>query len=207
MMNKSEKWLEWAVEIQSIAQAGLHYGKDDFDRERYQRLREIAAQIISFKSDIPCETVRDLFCSESGYQTPKIDTRAAIFQQGNILLVREKNGKWSLPGGWCDAGLSVAESTVKEAKEEAGLDVRADFLIAVQDREKHNLPVYAVKICKIFVHCTAFGGQFAANTETTESGYFALDSLPELSTEKNTREQIAMCFEADRAAEWKTLFD
>lgn len=206
-MDKTEKWLEWAVEIQSIAQAGLHYCTDDFDRERYGRLREIAAEIISFKSEIPSEKVRNLFCSESGYQTPKIDTRAAVFQQGNILLVKERDGRWSLPGGWCDVNCSIAENTIKEAKEEAGLDVRADFLIAVQDREKHNLPVYAVKICKIFVRCTALGGQFSANTETTESGWFSRGALPRLSEEKNTAEQIDMCFEANSSPDWKTLFD
>ena len=91
-MDKSEKWLDWAVELQSLAQAGLFYGKDVFDKERYERIREIAAEMISFKSEIPLEKVKDLFCSDVGYQTPKIDTRAAIFRDGKILLVHEKNG-------------------------------------------------------------------------------------------------------------------
>ena len=98
-MDKNEKWLQWAVELQSIAQAGLCYGKDEFDKERYERIRAVAAEMISYKSGIPIEKVRDLFCGETGYQTPKIDTRAAIFKAGRILLVREKDGRWSLPGG------------------------------------------------------------------------------------------------------------
>ena len=89
-MDKNEKWLQWAVELQSIAQAGLCYGKDEFDKERYERIRAVAAEMISYKSGIPIEKVRDLFCGETGYQTPKIDTRAAIFKAGRILLVREK---------------------------------------------------------------------------------------------------------------------
>ena len=89
-MNRNEKWLQWAVELQSLAQAGLTYGKDAYDLERYQRIREIAAEIISHMADIPVETVTGLFCSESGYQTPKLDTRAAIFQEGKILLVRDR---------------------------------------------------------------------------------------------------------------------
>ena len=98
-MNKNEKWLEWAVELQSIAQAGLYYCKDEFDKERYERIRSIAAEMIAYKSKIPIEKVRDLFCSEIGYQTPKIDTRAAVFKDKKILLVKEKDGRWSLPGG------------------------------------------------------------------------------------------------------------
>ena len=112
-MNRNEKWLQWAVELQSLAQAGLTYGKDAYDLERYQRIREIAAEIISHMADIPVETVTGLFCSESGYQTPKLDTRAAIFQEGKILLVRENDGRWSLPGGWCEVNLSVGEKDRK----------------------------------------------------------------------------------------------
>lgn len=206
-MDKNEKWLQWAVELQSIAQAGLFYGKDVFDKERYEQIRNIAAEMLAYKTEIPLEKVKDLFCSETGYQTPKLDTRAAIFQNDKILLVKEKNGTWSLPGGWVDAELSVEENTIKEVKEEAGLDVTADLLIAVQDREKHNLPIYAYKICKIFVLCTVIGGDFEANIETVDSKYFGVDELPELATEKNTAEQIKMCFEAYHADNWKTLFD
>ena len=207
-MNRNEPWLSWAAELQSLAQAGLHYSKDPYDAERFERVREIAAEMLSEKSDIPMEKVRELFCSETGYQTPKLDTRAAVFRDDKILLVRERRtGNWSLPGGWVDVNLSVAESAVKEVREEAGLDVGVDCVIAVQDRDKHNLPVYAWKICKIFVLCTSHGGRFVENTETTESGYFSLDALPPLSMEKNTPEQIAMCFDAYRAEHWKTQFD
>lgn len=206
-MENNEKWLSWAVELQSIAQAGLFYGKDKFDLERYERIREIPAEMLAYKTDIPLEKVRGIFCCETGYQTPKLDTRAALFEDGKILLVRENDGKWSLPGGWVDVDLSVMENALKEVKEEAGLDADLDFVIAVQDRDKHNLPVYAYKICKVFVMCTKKGGSFAANSETVGSGYFGLDELPELAEEKNTREQIEMCFAAHRAENWKTLID
>ena len=206
-MERREKWLAWAVELQSLAQAGLHYGKDPFDRERYERIRSIAAEMVSCQAEIPLETARDLFCCETGYQTPKLDTRAAIFREGKILLVRENDGRWSLPGGWVDVDVSVGENVVKEVKEEAGLDVTADTVIAVQDREKHNRPVYAWKVCKIFVLCSVIGGAFAPNIETTESGYFGLEELPPLAEEKNNREQVAMCFAAHRSENWKTLMD
>lgn len=207
-MNSKDKWLQWAIELQSLAQAGLTYGRDVYDRERYERIRGISAEIISEMSDIPTEKVKDIFCNEAGYQTPKLDTRAAIFEDGKILLVQENNGKWSLPGGWCDVNVSVAENTVKEVREEAGLDVAAESIIAIQDRAKHNLPHYAYGICKVFVLCSALGGSFQENSETTGFDYFSEWELPVLATEKNSEEQIKMCFEAYRAGDkWKTMFD
>ena len=206
-MDRNEQWLQWAIELQSLAQAGLTYGKDVYDRERYERIREISAEIISHMTDIPLKKVKDLFCNENGYQTPKLDTRAAIFENGKILLVREKSGKWSLPGGWCDVNVSVGENTVKEVKEESGLDVVADRIIAVQDRAKHNLPVYPYGVCKVFVQCSVIGGQFEKNIETTECRYFPVDKLPALATEKNNEEQIKMCFDAYCSEDWKTQFD
>lgn len=206
-METNEKWLDWAIKLQSIAQAGLFYGKDAFDLERYEQIREIAAEMLSFRTEIPLPKVKELFCNEVGYQTPKLDTRAAIFKDDKILLVQEKNGKWSLPGGWVDVDVSVRENVIKEVKEEAGLDVTADLVIAVQDREKHNLPRYAYKVCKVFVLCSAVGGTFEENIETVDSGYFGIAELPELAEEKNNAEQVRMCFDAYHAEHWKTLID
>ena len=206
-MNKNEKWLEWAIELQSLAQAGLTYGKDVYDRDRYERIRDISAEILSYKTDISVEKVKNLFCNEIGYQTPKLDTRAAVFEHEKILLVKENNGKWSLPGGWVDVNLSVKENTVKEVKEESGLDVTADRIIAIQDRDRHNLPAYAYGVCKIFVLCSVIGGEFEKNIETTEFRYFNKAELPELATEKNTKEQIEMCFNAYYNKNWIAEFD
>lgn len=165
-----DKWIEFAVELQSLAQAGLAYGKDVYDLERYTRIREIAAEMIACKSDIPLEKVKNLFCNETGYQTPKVDTRAAVFKEGKILLVHEKNGTWSLPGGWCDVNQSVAENTVKETLEEAGLNVKPVRMIAVQDRNKHNDPPYAYGIVKVFILCEVISGAFTENMKQQRSG-------------------------------------
>ena len=118
-MKQNEKWLQWAVELQSLAQAGLYYTENPFDQERYQRIRKIAAEMMAARTELPLEKVTGLFCGDVGYQTPKIDTRAAIFREGRILLVCENDGRWSMPGGWCEYDMSPAENTVKEAKEEA----------------------------------------------------------------------------------------
>lgn len=203
-----ERWLSWAMEIQSLAQAGLAYTNNVYDIERYERLRRIAAEMIEKKTEIPMEKVEGLFCNETGYQTPKIDTRAAVFSEDKILLVHENNGTWALPGGWCDVLESVGSNTKKEVLEETGLDVEPVGIIAVQDRNRHNLPVYAYGVCKIFVMCKLLGGTFTKNSETTETRYFSLDELPKnLAEEKTNRDQIAMCFDAHRQTNWKTLFD
>ena len=203
-----EKWLKWAIEIQGLAQSGLAYTTNVYDIERYERLREISAEMIEEKSNINLEKVKDLFCNETGYQTPKIDTRVAIFKDNKILLVHENNGTWSLPGGWCDVLESVKSNTIKEVKEEAGLDVKATKIIAIQDRNKHNRPIYAYGICKIFVMCEIIGGEFKENIETTEMKYFALDELPEnFANEKCTKEQILMCFDSYENPNAATLFD
>ncbi len=167
-----EKWLELIIEIQSLAQNGLAYTNNVYDKERFERLRDISAEMLSMKSDLSLEKVKDLFCSEKGYQTPKLDTRAVIFKDDKILLVKENNGTWSLPGGWVDVLESVASNTVKEAKEETGLDVVPKRIIAIQDRNKHNKPIYAYGICKIFVLCEVIGGKFEKNIETIETIIF-----------------------------------
>lgn len=204
----NDKWLDFAIRIQSIAQAGLLYGKDQYDKERYGELRKIAAEMISEKTDISVEKVYDLFCNETGYQTPKVDTRAVVFMDDKILLVHENNGTWSLPGGWCDVDQSIASNTEKEVKEEAGFTVKAEKLIAVQDWRKHNVTNYAYGVVKAFVMCRYESGNFEENIETTEIAFFGKDELPDhLAVEKCTREQILMCFEAYENPEMPTLFD
>ena len=203
-----EKWLKWAIEIQSLSQAGLTYTDNVYDIERYERLREIAAEIIEEKSNISLEKVKDLFCNENGYQTPKIDTRAAIFKDDKILLTHENNGTWAMPGGWCDVLESVKSNTKKEVKEETGLDVETIKIISIQDRNKHNKPIYAYGVCKIFVLCNVIGGEFIENIETTEIKYFSLDEIPNnLAEEKTNNEQIEMCFKAYKDEKWQTQFD
>ena len=199
--------MEWAKELQFIAQAGLTYTKDPFDKERFERVREIAAEIMSLQSGLSLAKVKDLFCNETGFQTPKLDTRAAIFKDNKILLVEENDGTWSMPGGWLDVMETVKSNTVKEVKEEAGLDVEAVRVIALHDRNLHNQPPYAYNVCKVFVLCEVKGGCFHPNIETVGSGYFGLDELPPLSVDKNSYQQIEMCFTAHSDKDWQVEFD
>lgn len=204
----NDQWVEFAIRIQSIAQAGLQYGKDKYDKERYTEMRNIAAEMMALKTDIPVEKIKNLFCNEEGYQTPKVDTRGAVFVDGKILLVHENNGTWALPGGWCDVDQSVSGNTEKEILEETGYTAHAKRLIAVQDWRKHNVTNYAYGVFKIFVLCECEKGSFKKNIETTEIGFFDEEHLPDrLAVEKTTRDQIMMCFEAYRNENFQTHFD
>ena len=203
-----DKIVTWATELQSLAQAGLFYCKDKFDKERFQRVREIAAEMIASKTDLSFEKVKELFCGDEGYQTPKIDTRGAIFKDDKILLVRESDGRWTLPGGWCEYNLTPAENVVKEVKEEAGLDVSVEKLIAVHDRNRRNADTYIFGVAKFFFLCKNLGGEFTENIETIDSKYFAEDELPtNMAEEKCTSAQVKLCFKAYRADLWETEFD
>lgn len=203
----TEPWLTWAIEIQSIAQNGLAYCKNIYDIERYERLRDLAAEMLSYKTEISKDIVKRLFCNESGYQTPKIDTRAAIFKDNKILLVQENDGLWSLPGGWVDVLETLHSNTVKEVREEAGLNVEPQFIIAIHDQHKRNFPPFAHRVLKSFVMCNVINGEFQPNSETLQSDYFDLQHLPPVNNEKNTIEQIELCFQAYHSAQWVTQFD
>jgi ADP-ribose pyrophosphatase YjhB (NUDIX family) len=203
-----EKWLEWASRLQSIAQAGITFGQNQYDLDRYRQIRNISVEILHEYTEVSHEKIKDLFASETGYQTPKVDIRASVFKDSKILMVREKiDGAWSLPGGWADVNSSVSESAARECIEEAGAHVRPKRIIAIHQADRHYDFNYPYTIYKIFVECELIENNFLDNTETLEAGFFPIDSLPPLSTERNTREQIEMCFEAKKHKLFETLFD
>lgn len=204
----NNKWLKWATDLQSIAQAGLTFGADKYDLDRYEQIRSIAVDILHEYTDIDHSKIRELFASETGYQTPKIDIRASVFKDNSILMVREKiDGAWSLPGGWADVNTSVSESAIRECLEEAGAIVKPKRIIAIHLGNKHNNPLFPFTIYKIFVECDLIENSFKENTETLDAGFFEPDKLPELSFTRNTPDQIRMCFEAKKCEVFETIFD
>lgn len=192
-MSNPDKWLEWAKELQFISQSALAYCKDKFDKERFERVREISAEIMSEKSGLSLEKVKALFCNEEGFQTPKMDSRGVIIEDDKFLLVQENNGLWSLPGGWVDANQTIASNVIKEVYEEAGLNVRPIRILALLERNRHHKPPFPYNVCKVFFLCEVLDGAFKENLETIGSGYFSLDNLPPLAEEKCTREELEIC--------------
>ena len=202
------KWLEWVQRLQAIAQTGLTYARDPFDVERYEVVREVAAEMASTHSDADLPHVRDLFAGEVGHATPKVDVRAVVFRGDAILLVRERTeGRWTLPGGWADIGESAGEAVVREAYEESGYRTRAVKLLAAYDRNKHPHSPYPFHTYKLFFQCELVGGSPTHSMETDGVEFFREDELPELSVMRVTAAQIARFFEHLRHPDWPTDFD
>ena len=189
------KWLDWAKQLQSIAQAGLTYSKDVYDLERFELIRNISVDILAHYTDMDRPVIKDLFAGETGYATPKVDIRAVVFKDDKILMVRENtDGNWALPGGWADIGHTPSEVAVKEVKEESGFNVKPIRVLAVTDKKCHPHPPSAFHVYKIFIQCEIIGGQPAIGIETSEVKFFAENELPPLSTARNTKTQIEMAF-------------
>lgn len=204
----SSKVIELAHELQTLASAGLLYTKEPFDIERYERIRDIAAEITEVASDCTLEKVKNIFEANDGYQTPKISTRAAIFNEKNeVLLVKDFDGKWVLPGGWCDFNQTIMTNVVKETFEEAGLVVEPYKLVGIFDNQKRPCPHAYFHAENAHVLCRVIGGEFHVNSETTESGYFSLDQLPELNIRKTNEEELKLCLEAYLADNWEPVVD
>ena len=204
----SNQWLEWAKRIQALSQTGLTYSKDIYDIERYEELRQISVEIMTEYTELEMSKIKDLFTNETGYQTPKIDVRGVVFKNDQILMVQENfDGKWALPGGFCDIGLSPSENVVKEIKEESGYDVIPIRLIALLDKNKHPHPPDAYHYYKIFILCEIIGGEATIGIETSNIQFFSEHNLPQLSTNRNTESQINTLFEFLRNPEKETIFD
>lgn len=211
-MDNTDKFLNWTLKLQNIAQNGLEYGNDCFDIERYAQIRLIATEMMAAKTGLPLKQVKEIFSSEDGYQTSKLATRAAIFKNKQILLVKETTDNcWSLPGGWCEPNLSVKDNCIKEAKEEAGCDIAIDYLIAMNDsqttiHDKQRIK-RLVNVCNVIFLCRELSSNFTPNIETSESAYFNLNNLPPLSQNKTNEDEIKMCFNAAQAgSSWQVRF-
>lgn len=196
-MSANTPWLMWSQRIQAIAQTGLTYSQDVFDRDRYKQLQSIASEMISLQTPFDRQDVEHILSLESGYPTPKVDVRAVIFDDiGRLLMAREmSDGGWSMPGGWADIGDSVSEAAVRETYEETGYRVRPIKLLGLLDRNKHPHPPMFWHVYKAFVQCEIVGGRPQTSVETDSIEFFDRDSIPALSTARVTASQIQRMFE------------
>ncbi len=202
------KWLDWAREIQSLAQTGNTYALNDFQRERYHRLTEIAAEIVSRHTDLPISPILENFRGQAGYATPKVDVRGAVFRDGNLLMVREKvDDGWTLPGGWADVGDYPAEGAEREVWEESGFRVKAFKLIGVYDANRFE-PVAFYQAYKLVFLCRILEGEATPSNETTDVRFFPEDEMPQNFAGERTRQRhINDAFRAFRDPEIPTVFD
>jgi ADP-ribose pyrophosphatase YjhB (NUDIX family) len=202
-------YFEKIKRIQTLAEIGLEFSENTFDRERYEELQEISLQILERMTDVPIEKIVPVIAEKDGYKTPKIDVRAVVFnEEGKILLVQEKaDSRWSMPGGWSDISYSPKEVAEKECMEEAGLAVKAVRLLAVIDKQKQKMPPAFEYTYKILLLCEKQGDDISTGSETDDVGWFAENELPELSTPRNNLKIIQMMFEFFRGERNEPYFD
>ena len=202
------EWLRWAKRLQAIAQDGLTYAQDDYDVARYEQVREIAAEILAAHSTGRLKDARGLLELETGPATPKVDVRAAVFDEDKVLLVKEPDdGGWSLPGGWADVGESPSETAVREAYEESGYQVQVGRLISVYDRDRHEHPPIPYHVYKLVFLCDVSDQAPSRAIEADGVGFFGEHELPELSLSRVTPVQLERIFEHHRDHSLPADFD
>jgi ADP-ribose pyrophosphatase YjhB (NUDIX family) len=203
------KWLEWGRKLQSIAQNGLAYCKNPYDIERYEAMRALAAEILADHTQQNPAVLEKLFAAETGYATPKVDVRGAVFKNDRILLVRElaDEGRWTLPGGWADITDTPSEAVEREIREESGYEAHAIKLAAVYDRTRRGHPFAYFSTYKLFFVCELTGGAPALSLETGGSEFFAADQLPELSLSRVLPAEIQTVFKHHYYPELPTEYD
>jgi len=203
-----DHWLTIAKKINAIAQSGLTFTKDEFDKERYLELQQLSIEIINNITDIDTEKLDFVFNRDIGYQTPKVGVRAVVFQEDKILMVKEKmDGKWCLPGGYADTGMTPSEIVINEVKEESGYDVKPIRILGLIDYNKHQTKPFPFDLYQLFMECEIIGGEAKIGIETSDVGFFSMDNLPELSVRRVTKEQIIKMFELYRNKELEPIFD
>jgi ADP-ribose pyrophosphatase YjhB (NUDIX family) len=201
-------WLRRAQRIQSIAQAGLTYARDPYDRERYEELRALAVEIAAEGTGEPEGAVRLAFASGAGYPTPKVDVRAVVFRGSELLLVREaRTARWTLPGGWADVGDTPGAAAERETLEESGYRVRAEKVLALLDKTRHEHPPSLDYTYKILIGCRLEGGEPRTSHEVDGVGFYAEDALPDLDLGRTTPGQVALAFSHHRDPGLPTDFD
>lgn len=202
------RWLSWAREIQALSQTGYHYSENDYQRERYLRLTEIAAEIISEFSQLEYFPLIDAFHAQVGYATPRVDVRGAVFRNGKLLMVRERvDGGWTMPGGWADVGDVPSESAEREVWEETGFRVKASKIIGIYDGNRVE-PLEVFHAYKIFFLCELLGGEASPSKETSEVAFFGADEIPgTLSGERTRPRHIQDAFAALADPDRPAVFD
>ncbi len=202
------KCLDWAQRLEMLAQSGLTYGENQYDIERYEAVKQIAAEMLAELSQEDLPVIQALVDAQAGYTTPKLDIRGVVFQDDKILLVRElADGGWTLPGGWVDVNEPPSRAAEREVWEESGYEVKATKLLAIYDRNQHGFPPYIFHAYKIYILCEITGGAPADSHETDGARFYAPDEIPPLSLARTTPEVIERMFEHHAHPNWPTDYD
>jgi ADP-ribose pyrophosphatase YjhB (NUDIX family) len=204
------QWLGYAKRLQAIASTGLHFSRDQFDRERYEEVATIANEMLATLGAVPIARIEGLVSEFArGYATPKVDVRGALIEDNAVLLVRERSdGLWTLPGGFADIGRSAAKNVEREIHEEAGLNVSARRLYGVRHKAGASYPPDVRDFYKMFFLCDRLdGAPPQPGAETSEVGFFRLTDLPPLSTGRVLQADIEAAFTFASEPQRPAFFD
>ncbi len=192
----SQSLLQHIMRLNAIADIGLLYCNNEFDQERYSELKEMSRRMLAELTGAGDEVLAELFPPVKDYPTVKVDIRALVFSPDHrILLVQESaDGKWSLPGGWAEIGSSPKENIIREVKEETGLDVNVNRLLAVFDKSKHPHPPKPFYIYKMVFRCETLSGDLRKGHDVLDASFFSLHELPPLSEDRILASQIELTY-------------
>jgi len=200
--------IELLRRVQAIAQSGLAFTSDPYDRERYEQLQRLVAAAFTSELAVPPAAAARFWEGEVGYATPKVEVRGAVFTGDRVLLVRERSdGRWTLPGGWVDVNDAPSEAVAREIEEESGFRARAVKLAALIDRRRHPHPPHVHHIYKLFFLCELLGGEAACSHETDAAAFYPVTALPELSLGRILPQQIALLYRHHLQPSLPTDFD
>jgi ADP-ribose pyrophosphatase YjhB (NUDIX family) len=210
MTNGRFDWHEIAKRLKAISQAGKFFAKNEYELNRHEELEQICAEIFEHHTDLTADQARGVLQADSGYPTPKVDARGVVFKDDKVLMVKEiSDGGWTLPGGWCDTGMTVSQNVVREVREESGYEVRVTRLLAIFDRDTQgHTPPYPFNIYKLFFLCELTGGSAKPSNETSEVAWFAEDELPDnLSRGRTLPHELKLFFQQYRDPTIPVAFD
>jgi len=189
-----QELLRWSEALSAIARTGLGFTESLYERERFEEVLRVAADIRMAAAaeidaslpdgvDNPEAVVQDWLRTVgdgvAGYVTPKVAVGAVVGnERGEILLVqRADSGVWLYPTGWADVGYSASEVAVKEVAEETGIEAEPVRLIAVLDGLR--MGITHVPLYSLVFHCRAVGGELRRHPlETADVGWFPEHDLP-----------------------------
>ena len=188
----NDRRLDAARRLHALARTGLHYCTGEYDRQRYEEIERIAAELLADGDPAGEAQLAALWSRETGYVTPKVEVRGAVFRDERVLLVRERaDGLWTLPGGWADVGESPSQSVTREIEQESGIRTRVVALAALLDRDRHAPVRGLFHTWKAFFLCEIVGGELRGSYETDAADFFELARLPAMSLGRSTPAQVA----------------
>lgn len=192
----SKSTLNQLKRLNALADTGLVYAENGYDKDRYEQIKLITLELIAKVTDAPIENIKGLFVPVKDYPTVKVDVRGFVLnEKREILMAKESiDGKWTIPGGWADIGDTPSEAVIKEIKEETGFDVEIVRLLAIYDKRCHPHPPETFYIYKLMFLCEISGGELCYGFDMQGADFFPLDQLPELSKDRILESQLKHLF-------------